>query len=84
MDVVLTKSSACKIALAEDIAATVRENADAISFSIPVTQPGATPSAIRRAIAETEEAIRALTRLLARLKSFLPGNGAAQANSGKF
>lgn len=82
LDVVLAQSVACKIALADDIALTARETADAISCSIHVTQPGASPTAIHRAIAETEEANGACTRLLGRLKSFLPGNGAGQDVSG--
>lgn len=82
LDVALTDALACKIALADDIATTARESADAISCSIYVTQPGASPTVIHRAIAETEEANVATTRLLGRLKSFLPGNGAGQAHPG--
>lgn len=82
LDVAVAQSFASRAALADDIAATARESADAISCSIHVTQPGATPTAIHRAIAETEEASGAMTRLLGRLKSFLPGNGAALETMG--
>jgi hypothetical protein len=82
LNVTLSASMACHAALGEDIAAASRETADAIGASIQIIQPGASPTAVHRAIAETEEAGVRLTRLLGRLKSFLPGNGVAQEYSG--
>ena len=69
-------------ALAADIAAVAIENADAIAHSIAVTRPGASPTEVHRAIAETEEASGAVTRLLGRLKSFLTRNGAGLGEGG--
>ncbi|WBQ17831.1 hypothetical protein [Sphingobium yanoikuyae] len=82
LDVALAPSMACHAALGEDIAAVSRETADAIGASIQIIQPGASPTAVHRAIAETEEAGVRLTRLLGRLRSFLPGNGAGGDNAG--
>jgi len=82
LNVTLASTMACHAALGEDIAAVSRETADAIGASIQIIQPGASPTAVHRAIAETEEAGVRVTRLLGRLKSFLPGNGAAQGLSG--
>ncbi|SNS20873.1 hypothetical protein SAMN06295912_102273 [Sphingomonas laterariae] len=62
-----------RIALAGDIAQAARESAEAVASSIHASQAGASPTAIHHAIAETEEASGAITRLLGRLKSFLPG-----------
>lgn len=83
LDVVLTPSMACRAALADDIAQVTQESADAISSSIQVIQSGASPTEIYHAIKETEEASGAMNRLLTRLKSFLPGNGAAQRITGE-
>lgn len=82
LDLSLTPSMACRAALGDDIAAFSKETADAIGASIQIIQPGASPTAVHRAIAETEEASAKVARLLGRLKSFLPGNGAAQGLSG--
>jgi len=78
LDISLLDTLACRAALADDIAQATQESADAISSSIHVTLPGASPTEIYHAIKETEEASGAMNRLLTRLKSFLPGNGAAQ------
>ncbi|HEX7856015.1 MAG TPA: hypothetical protein VF503_20220 [Sphingobium sp.] len=83
IEVLLADSIACRLELAGDIAEASREAGEAIAFSIAVAQPGASPGAIHRAIAETEEAAGRFARLLARLKSFLPGNGAVQGLSGE-
>ena len=82
LNVTLAASMACHAALGEDIAAVSRETADAIGASIQIIQPGASPTAVHCAIAETEEAGVRLTRLLGRLRSFLPGNGAGQGKAG--
>lgn len=82
LDVALAPSMACHAALGDDIAAMSRETADAIAASIHIIQPGASPTAVHHAIAETEEAGVRLTRLLGRLKSFLPGNSAGQGTAG--
>lgn len=76
LNVSLTESFACRSALADDINAVAREMADAIGTSVRVIEPGACPKTIYRAVAEAEEAITALTVMLARLKSFLPRNPA--------
>lgn len=78
LDISLVDTLACREALADEIAQATQETADAISSSIHVTLPGSTPTEIYHAIKETEEASGAMSRLLTRLKSFLPGNGAVQ------
>ncbi|WP_336950569.1 hypothetical protein [Sphingobium aromaticivastans] len=83
LDISLLDTLACREALADDIAQATQESADAISSSIHVTLPGASPTEIYHAIKETEEASGAMNRLLTRLKSFLPGNGAAQRSLGE-
>lgn len=83
LDVALSRAQACRAGLADDIAALSRETADAIGTSLPVMQPGAPVMAIHRAIAEAEDVAGVATRLLGRLKSFLPGNGAGQHATGK-
>jgi len=82
LDVELSNTLACRAALADDIAQASLETADAISSSIHVMQHGASPTEIHHAIKETEEASGAVIRLLSRLKSFLPGNGAGADNAG--
>ncbi|MFT3967383.1 MAG: hypothetical protein QM690_16025 [Sphingobium sp.] len=82
IDAALAMALACRTALVHDIAAATRETADAIAHSIQAAQPGSTPQAVYRAIAETEEGVGALHRVLARLKSFLPGNGAGMERAG--
>lgn len=82
LDIALMPSMACRAALANDIAAAAREAADAVAFSIQVTQPGMSEAVVHRAIAETEESSNATTRLISRLKSFLPGNGAGAQPGG--
>jgi len=83
LDVALANTMACRAALADDIAQASLETADAISSSIHAMQHGASPTEIHHAIKETEEASGSINRLLTRLKSFLPGNGAAQAKLGE-
>lgn len=82
VEVALTDALACQLALADAIASVATESADAIASSIAVTRPGISPTLVHHAIAETEQASGALTRLVGRLKSFLPGNAAVQAMSG--
>lgn len=82
LDVVLTPSAACRNLLADDIAAVSIETADAVSTALMVMKPGASPTAVHRAIAETEEASVGVTRLLGRLKSFLPSNSAERVTTG--
>lgn len=82
LDVALANAFACQRTLSEDVAEAARESGEAIACSLRVTQPGAKTSDIYLAIAETEQASGACIRLLARLKSFLPGNAAAQDNMG--
>ncbi len=82
VEVALQDSRACTLALAEDIANAARESADAIAASVLVAHPGAAPAAIYRAIAESEDACGTFARVIARLKSFLPGNRADQERSG--
>ena len=81
--VALSNTLACGAALAHDIAQASLETADAISSSIHAMQPGASPTEIHHAIKETEEASGSMNRLLTRLRSFLPGNGAAQGKLGE-
>ncbi|SLK06535.1 hypothetical protein [Novosphingobium mathurense] len=82
LDVSLVELIACRAALADDVANVSREIGEAISFCIMAAQPGASPAVIQRAIVETEEADALLPRLLGRLKSFMPGNGAARETMG--
>lgn len=82
LDVALANTLACRAALADDIAQASLETADAISSSIHAMQHDASATQIHHAIKETEEASGAMNRLLTRLKSFLPGNGAAQMETG--
>ncbi len=82
LDVHLLATMACRAVLADDIATAARETADAIACSIQVTQPGTAPAVIHRAIVEAEESSGAVLRLLARLKSFLPGNSATAFQPG--
>lgn len=82
LDVSLLELIACRAALADDVANVSREIGEAISFCIMAAQPGASPAVIQRAIVETEEADALLPRLLGRLKSFMPGNGAARETMG--
>lgn len=81
--VVMAGSTACPIALGEDIARVTRETGEALSLCIQAMQPGASPAIIYRAIQETEEADALLPPLIGRLTSFLPGNGAAQGIMGE-
>jgi len=83
LDISLVNTLACRAALADDIAQATQESADAISSSIHVTLPGASPTEIYHAIKETEEASGAMNRLLTRLRSFLPGNGAGRRATGE-
>jgi hypothetical protein len=83
LNISLVDTLACREALADDIAQVSLESADAISSSIHVTLPGASPTEIYHAIKETEEASGAMNRLLTRLKSFLHSNGAAQGTAGE-
>lgn len=83
IEVMSANALACLQELADDIAEASREAGEAIAFSIAVAKAGAQPPAIHRAIAETEEATGQFTRLLARLKSFLPGTVAVQGMSGE-
>jgi hypothetical protein len=73
LDIQLTRSMACRAALASEIALASLETADAISSSIHAMQADASPTIIHCAVKETEEASNALQRLLCRLRSFLPG-----------
>ncbi|MEJ7933632.1 hypothetical protein WG907_05075 [Sphingobium sp. AN558] len=78
----MAATEACRLALIEDIANVARESADAVAASMALTQPGVRPTAIHHAIAEAEQNDAAIGRLLARLKSFLPGNGVGQGQPG--
>lgn len=82
MDVALADTIACRAALAEDIAIASRETGEAIGLCVQAMQPGASPAVIHRAIVETEEADDKFPRLIGRLKSLLPGNGAVQETMG--
>ncbi len=82
LDVALANTLACRAALADDIAQASLETAGAISSSIHAMQHDASVTEIHYAIKETEEASGAVTRLLTRLRSFLPGTGAVRASSG--
>lgn len=82
LDVALADTLACRAALADDIAQASLETAGAISSSIHAMQHDASATQIHYAIKETEEASSAVTRLLTRLRSFLPGNGVAQGLTG--
>ncbi|MFC4255699.1 hypothetical protein GRI97_17555 [Altererythrobacter xixiisoli] len=78
LDVSLTDTIACRTALAEDIATVSREVAEAIGASVRVMQPDASDAAFFRAVAETEQASSVVIGLLARLRSFMPGNRAGR------
>lgn len=82
LDIVMIPATACTQALAADIAAVSRETAEAIADALAVMQPGASPAAINHAIAEAKEASALYPPFIARLRSFLPGNRAAQATVG--
>ncbi|WP_416462747.1 hypothetical protein [Sphingomonas sp. VDB2] len=83
MEAVMANPAACRIALIGDISNVARESADALAASMALTQPGASPTAIHHAIAEAEQGDAAIGRLIARLKSFLPGNGVGQVKTGE-
>ena len=82
MEALMANPAACRIALIDDIARVARESAEALAASLALTQPGVSPTAIHHAIAEVEQGHAANGRLLARLKSFLPGNGAGRRKPG--
>jgi hypothetical protein len=82
LDVAMTNAVACRVALAEDIAMASRETGDALGHCIAALQPGASPTTIYRAIAETEEVDALFPRLLGRLKALLPGNGVGREDNG--
>jgi hypothetical protein len=71
-DVQMNRALASGAALSVDLANAAEEFGDALSAGIMAAQPGATPIAIAHAVAETEQGQRALTRVMRRLKSFLP------------
>lgn len=83
LDIALANSLGCRIALANDIALASRETGEALAFCIQAIQPDATPAMIHRAIMEAEEAQPLFSRILAHLKSMLPGNGARQRSAGE-
>lgn len=83
LEVALTDTLACRVALGEDIALATRETGEALSYCIQAMRPDATPAVIHRAIMETEQADAAFPRLLGRLRSLLPGNGAARKATGE-
>ncbi|MCD2325321.1 hypothetical protein LQ953_14965 [Sphingomonas sp. IC-56] len=83
LDVQITDQLACQRALADDLARVLRECGEAAGATIVVTQPGASPRDIHRALAETEEVHSATGAMLRRLKSFLPfGAGPNAAKAG--
>jgi hypothetical protein len=82
LNLVMLPMDACTAELAADIAAMSRETAEAIADALMVMQAGASPAVVDHAIAELEEASVSGLRLLARLRSFLPGNRAAQRHAG--
>ncbi|WP_311270860.1 hypothetical protein [Sphingobium sp. WCS2017Hpa-17] len=82
MSTIMASPAACRAALMKDMGEAVRETAEAFAACLPLIEAGASPTAIHHAIAEAEQSERAITRWLARLKSFLPGNGAGQALTG--
>ncbi|WP_370170949.1 hypothetical protein [Sphingobium abikonense] len=81
IEAIMSDAQACRAALIDDIAFASRETADAVAACLPLTQPGASVTAIHHAIAEAEQGDAAIGRLIARLKSFLPTRG-QQANAG--
>ncbi|MEE4451482.1 hypothetical protein [Novosphingobium resinovorum] len=82
LDVAMVDPVACRAALAEEIALASRETGDALGHCIAALQPGASPTTIYRAIAETEEVDALFPRLLGRLKALLPGNGVGREVTG--
>ena len=81
IETIMANAQACRAALIDDIATASREAAEAVAASLPLTQPGASVTAIHHAIAEAEQGDVAIGRLIARLKSFLPTRG-QQASTG--
>ncbi len=66
---------ACRRALAATIAEVSEEMGDATAAAIFLTQPGATPHQIKRAIRETEQALSALGRMRRAVRKFLSTGG---------
>ncbi|WP_157078278.1 hypothetical protein [Sphingobium abikonense] len=83
IETIMVSPAACRAGLLSDLGYVARESSDAFAASLALTQPGASATAIHHAIAEAEQSERAITRLLARLKSFLPGNRAALGKTGE-
>ena len=73
LDIHLAQLLPDRAAFAAELANATLETAQAISSSISAMNGNAGPSHIHHAIRETEEAGTAIQRLLARLRSFLPG-----------
>jgi len=77
------RREACRRQLAAELADAAREAGEAQADSIIVMASNASPLAIMRALSSVEEARRALSRVAARINSFLPiGAGPVAGKTG--
>jgi hypothetical protein len=77
-DAKLVQATACRALLAEDVANLTRETGEALSHCIVALSPSATPSQLRKALTELEQADAIIPRIVRRIQALLPGNGAGR------
>ncbi len=83
LNVRLIEQTACRSALAGELAEAMRETGDALVAGAAIVQGDASPFAAHRAIEEARQAEAALGKVLIRLTSFLPsGEGPRAGNVG--
>ena len=76
------RETACTRELLDKIAIATKECGDALSAAMAVISTNASPLSAHRALAEAEEADRAITALMRLLSSFLPDVSGAGDNGG--
>ncbi|MDB5663425.1 MAG: hypothetical protein JWN59_1763 [Sphingomonas bacterium] len=72
LEVQVAVQDVCRRDLLQTIEEASRDAGEAISCSVAILDPAATPAQFHRALAEVEEAHGALSRLKRRITSFLP------------
>lgn len=74
----------CRRALTADVAAVAREIGEALASALTCTSPGSSPLDAHRALADAQEAERAVDRLLLRLAAILAAStGLPAGNAGE-
>ena len=78
----LQRQEACTRELLAEIAIVAKECGDAVAAALGVATSNASPRSAHRALAEAEEAARALNAVMRRLASFLPSEVSGVGNNG--